>query len=215
MIQRKKTGKIKICGLCREEDIHFANEIQPDYVGFVFAPSRRRVTVEKAQQLRLLLKPEIPAVGVFVNASEEEILEPVRRQVIQMIQLHGQESPDFVRKIREKTSLPVIQAVSVKSREDILRCRERNADYLLFDQGAGGTGKMFDWALLAGEKGSDEPEKIIGKPFFLAGGISAQNVEEALVRFHPYAVDVSSSVETDGVKDFEKMKILTELVHGI
>lgn len=210
-------SRIKICGLRREEDIRFANEIEPDYVGFVFAPSKRRVSVEKAQQLRLLLKPEIPAVGVFVNASEEEILEPVSKHAIQMIQLHGQESPDFVQQIREKTSLPVIQAVSVKSRDDILRCRYLNADYLLLDQGAGGTGKAFDWTLLAGETGEsgcDKPEKIIGKPFFLAGGISEQNVEEAIARFHPFAVDVSSSVETNGVKDFEKMKRLTKLVHG-
>lgn len=210
----RTVGRIKICGLRRDEDIYFANEIQPDFVGFVFAPSKRRITVEKAQRLRQLLKPEIPAVGVFVNASEEEILEPVRKQVIQMIQLHGQETPDFVRKIREKTALPVIQAVSVKNRQDILRCRDFKVDYLLLDQGAGGTGETFDWALLAGETGSDEPEKIIGKPFFLAGGISAQNVEEAITRFHPFAVDVSSSVETDGVKDYEKMKTLTELVHG-
>ena len=209
----RTVGRIKICGLRRDEDIYFANEIQPDFVGFVFAPSKRRITVEKAQHLRQLLKPEIPAVGVFVNASEEEILEPVRKQVIQMIQLHGQESPDFVRKIQEKTALPVIQAVSVKNRQDILRCRELKVDYLLLDQGAGGTGKTFDWSLLAGEKGNDEPEQIIGKPFFLAGGISAQNAEEAITRFHPFVVDASSSVETDGVKDYEKMKMLTELVH--
>ena len=208
-------SRIKICGLRREEDIRFANEIQPDFVGFVFAPSKRKVTVEEAQCLRQLLRPEIPAVGVFVNASEEEILEPVRRQVIQMIQLHGQESTDFVQQIRAKTGLPVIQAVSVKKREDILRCRELKADYLLLDQGAGGTGKAFDWSLLAGEKGNDEPEQIIGKLFFLAGGISAQNVEEAIARFHPFAVDASSSVETDGVKNFEKMKELTELVRKI
>lgn len=208
-------SRIKICGLRREEDIRFANEIQPDFVGFVFAPSKRKVTVEEAQCLRQLLRPEIPAVGVFVNASEEEILEPVRRQVIQMIQLHGQESTDFVQQIRAKTGLPVIQAVSVKKREDILRCRELKADYLLLDQGAGGTGKAFDWSLLTGETERSELEQIIGKPFFLAGGISAQNVEEAIARFHPFAVDASSSVETDGVKNFEKMKELTELVRKI
>ncbi|MDD7390003.1 MAG: phosphoribosylanthranilate isomerase [Lachnospiraceae bacterium] len=208
-------SRIKICGLRREEDIRFANEIQPDFVGFVFAPSKRKVTVEEAQRLRQLLRPEIPAVGVFVNASEEEILEPVRRQVIQMIQLHGQESTDFVQQIRAKTGLPVIQAVSVKKREDILRCRELKADYLLLDQGAGGTGKAFDWSLLTGETERSELEQIIGKSFFLAGGISAQNVEEAIARFHPFAVDASSSVETDGVKNFEKMKELTELVRKI
>lgn len=208
-------SRIKICGLRREEDIRFTNEIQPDFVGFVFAPSKRKVTVEEAQCLRQLLRPEIPAVGVFVNASEEEILEPVRRQVIQMIQLHGQESTDFVQQIRAKTGLPVIQAVSVKKREDILRCRELKADYLLLDQGAGGTGKAFDWSLLTGETERSELEQIIGKLFFLAGGISAQNVEEAIARFHPFAVDASSSVETDGVKNFEKMKELTELVRKI
>lgn len=198
-------NRIKICGLRREEDIRFANEIRPDFVGFVFAPSRRRVTLEEAGYLREILRPDIPAAGVFVNASEEEILEAAEKKIIQLIQLHGQESEDFIRQIRKKTDLPIIKAVTVKTKEDILNCRNLEVDYLLFDQGAGGTGKTFDWSLF--EKNSME------KPFFLAGGISELNVENAISRFHPYAVDVSSSVETDGRKDYKKMKRLTELVH--
>lgn len=213
----KYGNRIKICGLRREEDIRFANAVQPDFVGFVFAPSRREVSLEKAAQLRRLLKPEIPAAGVFVNASPEEILEPVKRKIIQMIQLHGQEDKDFIKYIKSRTSLPIIKAVSIKTREDVQNCRRLAADYLLFDQGSGGTGKTFDWSLLCGENHQEKGafHQMIGKPFFLAGGISESNVEEAITCFHPYAVDVSSSVETDGVKDFEKMKRLTELVHGI
>lgn len=198
-------NRIKICGLRREEDIRFVNEIHPDFVGFVFAPSRRRVTPEEAGHLRKILRPDIPAAGVFVNASEEEILETAEKRIIQMIQLHGQESKDFIRRIRNKTSLPIIKAVTVNTKEDILNYRDLEADYLLFDQGSGGTGKTFDWSLIE--------ENGIKKPFFLAGGISEANVEDAISRFHPYAVDASSSVETDGVKDYVKMKRLTELVH--
>lgn len=208
-------NRIKICGLFREEDICFANDIRPDFVGFVFAPSKRRVNIEKAQQLRHLLEPEIPAVGVFVNASKEEILEPVRKQIIQIIQLHGQEDNAFIHRLREYTSLPIIKAVSVKNREDIYRYRNSQADYLLLDQGSGGTGKAFDWSLLTEESGSGEAGQIMKKPFFLAGGISADNAKDAIERFHPYAVDVSSSVETEGIKDFNKMKELTEMVHRL
>ncbi len=208
-------NRIKICGLRREEDILFANEIRPDFVGFVFAPSKRRVTLEKAKALRKLLDPDIPAVGVFVNASEEEILDIAAQQIIQMIQLHGQEDPAFIEQIKEKTSLPIINAVSVKTMEDILNCRSLAADYLLLDQGAGGSGKTFDWSRISKEAGEDDFSQIISKPFFLAGGISESNVQEAIERFHPYAVDASSSVETDGKKDFYKMKQLTALVHGI
>lgn len=208
-------NRIKICGLRREEDILFANEIKPDFVGFVFAPSKRMVTLEKAKVLRKLLNPDIPAVGVFVNAAEEEILNIAGQQIIQMIQLHGREDGAFIERIKSKTPLPVIKAVSVKTREDILNCRNLAADYLLLDQGAGGSGKAFDWSLISKEAGGDDFSQIIEKPFFLAGGISENNVQEAIKRFHPYAVDASSSVETDGIKDFHKMKRLTELVHSI
>lgn len=199
-------NRIKLCGLRRREDIFFANAIQPDFVGFVFAPSKRRVTAETAYELRTLLKSEIPAVGVFVNAPEKEILELAEAGIIQMIQLHGQEDMEYIKRMKQQCSLPVIKAVSVKAREDIVSFQDSEADYLLFDQGNGGSGRAFDWSLLTED---------LKKPFFLAGGISAENVREALKKYHPFAVDASSSVESEGVKDFEKMKRLTELVHGI
>lgn len=204
-MNRIKT-RIKICGLRRKEDILFANEIRPDLIGFVFADSRRKVTAETALQLRNWLKPEIPAVGVFVNAKEKEILELAQAEIIQMIQLHGQEDLEYIKGIKQQCSLPVIKAVSVKGQEDIAFFQDSEADYLLFDQGSGGSGRVFDWSLLSGN---------LKKPFFLAGGISEENVQEAIRKYHPFAVDASSSVETDGIKDFEKMKRLTELVHGI
>lgn len=198
-------NRVKICGLRREQDIVFANEIQPDFIGFVFAPSKRKVTAETARQLRALLRKDIPAVGVFVNAPEKDILELAKAQTIQLIQLHGQEDFAYIKRIKEQCALPIIKAVSVKKQEDIYAYQDSEADYLLFDQGNGGSGRVFDWSLLTGH---------LKKPFFLAGGISAENVQEAIRQYHPFAVDASSSVETDGVKDFEKMKQLTQLVHG-
>lgn len=189
--------KIKICGLRRPEDILMANIYRPDYVGFVFAKSRRQVTKEEAASLKQMLLPEILAVGVFVNAPSEEILELVREGVIDGIQLHGQETEEEIRYLKVRTSVPVIKAFSVVSQEDLQKCEASSADYVLLDSGAGGTGETFDHKLL---------ERGIRKPFFLAGGMGSDNVREAIRNYHPYAVDVSSKVETDGYKDEEKVR---------
>ena len=203
--------KIKICGLKREEDVFFANEVRPDYIGFVFAPSKRQISPEKAQQFRSLLQADIPAVGVFVNAPEEEILSLAKKGTIQMIQLHGGESRAYIRTIKEKSGLPVIKAVSIQTLEDLFSWQDCAADALLFDQGSGGSGKRFDWNLLKQTAG----QKYEGKPFFLAGGIAPENAEEAIRTCHPYALDVSSGVETGGVKDFLKMQSLVRLVRQV
>lgn len=193
--------KIKICGLSREQDIEAVNRIRPDYVGFVFAPSRRQVTVEQAKRLRQMLTPEILAVGVFVNEEREQIASIAEQKMIDVIQLHGQESYEDIRWLKEYTKLPVIQAVSVQTAEDIQRAQNSPADYLLLDQGKGGTGVAFDWKEIQG----------CHKPFFLAGGICLSNIGEALKQ-GAYGIDVSGGVETDGVKDSSKMEALVQQV---
>lgn len=193
--------KIKICGLFRKEDIVYANRVMPDYIGFVFAKSRRKVTVEQAAQLRSGLAAGIRAVGVFVNEEPEVILSCLEQGIIDMAQLHGQESEQTVKRIRQESGKPVIKAVKVRSAADVSAWRESEADYLLFDNGQG-TGQCFDWELL-----SDA-----GREFFLAGGIHTGNIAQALARVHPYCIDVSSGAETDGIKDLYKMQSLVDAV---
>lgn len=188
--------KIKICGLFREEDIGYANRVMPDYIGFVFwEHSRRYVTHEQAAKLRKLLKPEIKAVGVFVDAPLPEIVSLLEEGVIEIAQLHGNETEEDIQYLQAVTGKQVIKAVKVKNRYDVEAWLDSSADYLLFDSGMG-SGATFDWSLLTD----------IDRAFFLAGGLKPENIRQAVDTVHPYAVDVSSGVETDGVKDLSKMQ---------
>lgn len=193
--------KVKLCGLRRKEDIWMANRYEPDFVGFVFAKSKRQVSKEEAAELKQLLSPKILAVGVFVDAPVAEMVSLYEAGIIDVIQLHGGEGAEVVEEIRANCSAPIIQAVSVRGKEDVEKALLSKADYLLFDSGSGGTGQTFDWAHL-GE---------IERPFFLAGGIRQENLEEAL-QLHPFAIDVSSGVETEGYKDEEKIKPFMETI---
>lgn len=186
--------KIKLCGLTRRCDIKWANELHPDYVGFVFAGSRRRVTDGQAAQLRKILREDIPAVGVFVDEPIDHAAALVRQGVIQLVQLHGAEDEGYIRELRRAVSVPVIQAFSVRSSEDIQAAGRSSADFVLLDHGAGGTGRAFDWSLAA----------ALDRPYFLAGGLHPGNAAAA-AELRPYAVDVSSGIETEGVKDRQKM----------
>ena len=186
--------KIKLCGLTRRCDIDWANELLPDYVGFVFAGSRRRVTDEQAAQLRNILREDIPAVGVFVDEPIDHAAALVRQGVIQLVQLHGAEDEAYIQQLRRAVSVLVIQAFSVRSPEDILDAGKSSADFILLDHGAGGTGQAFDWSLAA----------ALDRPYFLAGGLHPGNAAAA-AELRPYAVDVSSGIETEGVKDRQKM----------
>ena len=187
--------KIKLCGLKRECDIAWANEFQPDYAGFVFAGTKRRITDETAQQLRNQLSETIPAVDVFVNEPIAHITALVQNGTIQLVQLHGQEDDSYIQQLRQYVQVPVIQAFSICTIEDAEKAQQSPADYILLDQGAGGTGQPFDWSVL----------QSMTRPYFLAGGLTTSNVGQAL-SYHPYAVDVSSGIETNGVKDKEKIK---------
>ena len=194
--------KIKICGLRREQDIRYANELMPDYIGFVFLKGKMRyVTFEEAAHLRSLLDPAIPAVGVFVNEPVENVIRLLQSGTIQIAQLHGQEDEAYAEELRRAGDHCIIRAFAVRSSEDIHRAFAFPADYPLLDNGKG-TGETFDWSLFHEQE----------KPFFLAGGLSPENVKEAIECFHPYAVDVSSGVETDGFKDYEKMKAFMDAV---
>ena len=186
--------KVKFCGLKRPCDIAWANELHPDYAGFVFAGTKRRVSDETAAALRRELDPSIPAVGVFVDDELPHMASLVKKGVIQLIQLHGQEEDALVQQLQTELGVPVIKAFSIANQDDIKRALESRADYILLDQGKGGTGKAFDWSLL----------KEIDRPYFLAGGLTPQNAAQA-AKLRPYALDVSSGIETDGVKDRDKM----------
>ena len=194
--------KVKICGLTRLEDIACVNRLQPDYIGFVFWPrSRRFVDRQLAAQLKALLSPAIQAVGVFVDAPLEEVAGLLTDGIIDIAQLHGEESEEEIRYLQAVTGRPVIKAVKVHSRQDVEAWLDSEADYLLFDSGMG-SGQTFDWSLLEG----------VDRPYFLAGGLGADNLEQVLNHGGPCGVDLSSSVETDGLKDPEKMQRVMELV---
>ena len=197
--------KVKLCGLRREEDIAAANELRPDYIGFVFAEkSRRAVTRDTAARLKALLAPGIPAVGVFVNAQPETVAYLLADGIIDLAQLHGQEDADYIARLRVLTDRPLIQAFRVRTAEDAKRAEQSPADYILLDAGAG-DGKTFEWELA----------ESVGRPYFLAGGLTPENAGEAVARLHPFALDVSSGIETDGWKDPEKMRAFMKAVRGM
>lgn len=199
-------------------DIEYANRIKPDFVGFIFANTRRKISAAQAKQFREVLDAEIPAVGVFVNEDIPVITSLVQNGCIDMIQLHGEEDADYIRRLREVCDVPVIKAVKVQTVEQIRQAAALPVDYLLLDtyrKGVlGGTGEAFDWELLREAKaaaGDTAEGELFGKPYFLAGGLHAGNLREAAA-LGSYGLDVSSGIETDGSKDFTKMVEVMELV---
>jgi len=201
--------RIKICGLTRKEDILAVNTWKPDYAGFIFAPGRRRVTGPEAKELRKLLAPEIPAVGVFVNSPMEDLVSLAENKTIDLIQLHGEEDRDYILELKKRLGpfFPIIKAIRVRTGEDIKRAGEFPSDFLLFDTYTkglrGGSGKTFDWSLIP----------PMDKPWFLAGGIQASNLEEAM-KTGAFCLDLSSSAETGGKKDPEKIKNIIQKVRS-
>ena len=195
--------KIKMCGLSRLCDIEWANALMPDYIGFVFAKkSRRYVAPMIAHSLREKLDRSIRAVGVFVNEAPEDVAALLNDGIIDIAQLHGSEDADYIKALRALTDRPLIQAFRVENSAGLERAQASAADYILLDNGAGGTGTSFDWALL----------KDFDRPFFLAGGLEPGNVARAIRALHPFAVDVSSGIETDGAKDYMKMTAFVNAV---
>ena len=189
--------KVKICGLSNIEAVETAVSAGADYIGFVFAPSKRQVTVEQAIELVKFIPSHIQTVGVFVSPSRAELLEAVDKVGLDFAQVHGQ----VVDKLFENLPCGSIQAVQIDEGGDVPNSQ---ADYLLFDAPVAGSGQTFDWGQL------DTTE--LSQPFFIAGGLNEDNVEEAIQHFTPFAVDVSSGVETDGQKDHEKIRRFIERV---
>ena len=187
--------KVKICGLTRECDIDFVNEALPDYVGFVFAKSRRQITPEWASCLRKRLNSSIGVVGVFVNAEVDFVNEIIQAGIIDIAQLHGSESEDYISKI----AAPTIKSVCVGDKIP------ENSDYLLFDNACAGSGETFDWSLIPETK----------KPFFLAGGLNIENIDSAIKEVKPFGVDISSGVEVDGFKDRDKIIEIIRRVRNV
>lgn len=200
--------RIKICGLSRMEDIDYVNEARPDYCGFVIGvpASRRNVTVTQLARLRERLSEQICPVGVFVNAEPELIAELLNDGRIDVAQLHGSEDETYIARLRDLTDKPLIKAFSVQNLSDLETAEKSSADLVLLDHGKGGTGASFEWELLKHWK---------KRPYILAGGLDAGNIPEAVSEYHPYAVDLSSSVETGGKKDREKILAAVAAVRSI
>lgn len=200
--------KIKLCGMSRMEDIAAVNEIRPDFCGFVIEvpKSRRNVSAAQAEKLSAALAPGIAPVGVFVNAKVSLVADLLNRGVLGAAQLHGQEDESYISRLREKikADAQLIQAFSVRTKEDILRAQKSSADLILLDQGSGGSGQTFDWSL------ADD----VGRPFFLAGGLGSENLAQAIQKVRPWAVDLSSAIETDGYKDPQKMREAVRIVRS-
>lgn len=188
-------AKLKICGLRRVEDIDYVNELKPDYIGFILSGGfKRSIDFETAQMLKGRLSKDIKAVGVFVNEDKEYIDKFIKNNIIDTVQLHGNEEPEFCKGF----DVPVIKYFNPKT---FNRINEYDTDYFLFDSGTG-TGREFDWSTL--------PE--CEKPFFLAGGINKDNLKRALDEVKPFGIDLSSAVETNGFKDYNKIKEIAEIM---
>ena len=204
---------LKICGLRRPEDVAYANEVQPDFAGFVFASSKRQVTREEAAELVEQLDPRIHTVGVFVDQPVDFIAELLAAGVIEYAQLHGSEDAAYIEALRKRTALlgktaKIIKTVKVGSAADLENISEIDCEYLLLDawskegEAAGGNGHAFDWSLI----------KVLEKPFFLAGGLTVDNVQQAVRMTSPYGIDASSCMETEDCKDLNKMKAFARAV---
>ena len=195
--------KIKICGLRRREDILAVNEAKPDYCGFIieFPKSIRSVTADEVRELVNDLSPDIQPVGVFVNAPMELVKALMDEGTLAMAQLHGQENESYITELKAHTDKPVIKAFCIKKEEDVRQAERSPADFILLDSGAG-TGRTFEWEWI----------KHMERPYFLAGGIHIDNVEKALEQLKPYAIDVSSGIETEGRKDKRKMAAIMTAV---
>ena len=198
--------KIKFCGLRREEDVKFAASLDADFMGFILTDRfKRYIAPEEVARLKEFVPSKTRTVGVFVDEPADYVITAAKTAKLDMVQLHGSEDDAYIVEIKEKTGLPVIKMIKPVSENDIITARQSIADLILLDSGAGGTGKVFDWSLA----------EDLGRDYILAGGLTPVNVGDAVKRLKPFAVDVSSGVETEGIKDFSKMKAFAAEVRKI
>ncbi|MDR3112291.1 MAG: phosphoribosylanthranilate isomerase [Elusimicrobiota bacterium] len=199
-------AKIKICGLTRECDIGFVNLSQPDFAGFVFAGTKRKIDFKTAKNLSDRLDKNIKAVGVFVNEALENIIYALENKIIDIVQLHGDEDEEFIKILKSKINVPVIKVFRVNGKITTIKT---SADFVLFDTFSafeyGGTGETFDWNLIKNCKGN----------FFVSGGLNLQNLENVIKNLNPYCIDLSSGVETNGVKDSCKILDVIKLTRTL
>ena len=196
--------KIKLCGIKSEDDIKVINEVLPDYIGLVFAEkSKRYISFDKAKILKSKLDNRVKAVGVFVNEDIEKIAYLVKNKIIDIVQLHGNEDDSYINTLKKKINVPIIYAYQIKSKADI-KSINKNTGFILLDAGAG-CGETFDEALLDG----------FDREYFLAGGLSLDNIKEKIIKLNPFGVDVSSGIETEGKKDAAKIRKFVNLVREV
>ncbi len=197
-------SEIKICGLSRDCDIDYVNEAGPEYAGFIinFPKSHRSVTPGRAGELRSRLRPGIRAVGVFVDAEISEVVLAAREIPLDVVQLHGSEDDDYIRALREETGIPVWKAFRIRGRQDLAEAERSAADKVLLDNGTG-TGQAFDWSCL----------EDMQRPFILAGGLTPERIQGAAAIPGVQVLDISSGVETDRVKDREKIMRAVSAAH--
>ncbi len=202
-------SRIKICGLKRECDIDYANEFLPDYIGFIFANTKRYVPPELAKTLKARLDSHIKAVGVFVNEDIDLVCDIANGGTIDLIQLHGDEDENYINTIKQRTGKPIIKAVRVQSSQQVITAEKLPCDYLLLDtyrkEQYGGIGESFNWGLIP---------KTLSKPFFLAGGLNSENILQAENTVKPYCLDISTGIEENGFKSREKIEEIIKLIRS-
>lgn len=209
-----RSSLIKTCGLFREEDIDYANKLDADYIGFVFASgSKRKVDFSLAYKLKRKLKNTIKAVGVFRDNSIDFITYLFNENIIDLVQLHGKEDNDFLDNLKSKINADIIKAISIK--DEYYFNHSFISDFILLDSSNAGSGNSFDWKFLKNKLDNDKNfKKEFNTKYFLAGGININNIKEAL-ELNPYCIDLSSGLEVNGVKDFNKMKSIIDEVNII
>ncbi|MCR4673629.1 MAG: phosphoribosylanthranilate isomerase [Lachnospiraceae bacterium] len=198
--------KIKLCGIKSHEDVAIMNQELPDYCGFIidFPKSHRSLTKEVARELSKEVSSSITKVGVFVNSPVEDVIGLLNEGIIDMAQLHGDEDEDYIFHVQQETKKPVMKAIIVRDEFDVFRAKESPADYVLLDAGKG-SGESFNWNLI-----SD-----MDREYFLAGGLDETNIKNAIDTLHPFAIDLSSSLETNGDKDPKKVKMIMDIMSRI
>lgn len=200
-------ARIKLCGMMKENDIFAVNELNPEYVGFIFwEKSFRNLTYDRAKQLKGLLSNSIDAVGVFVDADLNYIARLANDGIIDLVQLHGSEDEEYIRTLRKIVPIgtKIIKAYKVTNADEVAAAVSSIADFILFDPGKG-NGNTFNWELI----------KDVERPYFLAGGLNTDNIGDAMEYLHPFAVDVSSGIETNKSKDVAKMKKFVSIARSL
>ena len=187
-------ARVKICGINSPEDVEIVNELKPDYVSFAFYKNKRQVTYEKARKLKQILDKDIRVIGVFVDENTNVVASAANDDLLDVIEFHGNEGPGEIERIKAFTEKPIIQGFRIRSRADVELALDSHADSILMYSDSE-SGILMDWKLLMN----------VTRPYFLAGGLNADNIEKAIKICHPFAVSVTTGVETDGIKDREKM----------